>query len=152
MILRLLLFLVSNFAALGLGGWFTGPGVRSEWYVNLQKAPWTPPAWVFGAAWTSIMICFAVYLAFLWEKAESRKKLLQLYGIQWLLNVLWNPLFFYFRLTSLSLAEITVLSLLMLFFLFHYRKKLGWKSALLLPYCIWLLIATSLNGYIVLMN
>jgi len=151
-ILRLLLFLVGNFAALGLGGWFTGPGVRSEWYTGLHKAPWTPPGWVFGAAWTSIMICFAVYLAFLWEKAENRRLLLQLYALQWLLNILWNPLFFYFRFTSVSLAEIISLTALVGFFLFRYRKEMAWKTALILPYFVWLLIATSLNGYIVFKN
>lgn len=43
MIKRIILFLVLNFAALAIGGLFTGDGVPSEWYQNLNKAPWTPP-------------------------------------------------------------------------------------------------------------
>jgi tryptophan-rich sensory protein len=57
-LLPTLLFFILNFAALAVGGLFTGSGVSSEWYQNLDKAPWTPPGWVFGAAWPFIMICF----------------------------------------------------------------------------------------------
>ena len=53
-----LIFLIINFAALGLGSWIMGAGAQSEWYSSLNQAPWTPPGWVFGAAWTIIMICF----------------------------------------------------------------------------------------------
>ncbi len=59
MVVRVIIFLVINFAALALGSIFTSAGVSSDWYTNLNQAPWTPPGWVFGAAWTSIMIFFA---------------------------------------------------------------------------------------------
>ena len=65
MILRILLFLIINFGGLFIGGLFTGEGVPSDWYQNLNKAPWNPPGWVFGAAWTTVMICFSVYMAIL---------------------------------------------------------------------------------------
>ncbi|MDG2281196.1 MAG: tryptophan-rich sensory protein, partial [Flavicella sp.] len=52
MIKRILLFLVLNFTALAVGGLFTGTGVSSDWYQNLNQAPWTPPGWVFGFMWT----------------------------------------------------------------------------------------------------
>ena len=42
MILRILLFLIINFGGLFIGGLFTGEGVPSDWYQNLNKAPWTP--------------------------------------------------------------------------------------------------------------
>ncbi|MBT6953110.1 MAG: tryptophan-rich sensory protein [Flavobacteriaceae bacterium] len=86
MIKKTVLFLVLNFAALAIGGFFTGDGVTSEWYQNLNKAPWTPPGWVFGAAWTSIMILFALYMAFL-IKPENRKTIILIYSVQWILNV-----------------------------------------------------------------
>ena len=40
-----------------------GEGASSNWYENLNKAPWTPKGWVFGFAWTFLMTCFAIYLA-----------------------------------------------------------------------------------------
>lgn len=96
-LLPTLVFLILNFAALAVGGLFTGSGVSSEWYQNLDKAPWTPPGWVFGAAWTFIMICFAFYMGKLWTNGAKHKSLVvRLYGVQWLLNVAWNPVFFLF--------------------------------------------------------
>lgn len=87
MILRTILFLVINFGALGIGSYFTGSGVSSEWYQTLNKAPWTPPGWFFGFAWTTIMICFSIYLAFLWPLVDNTQKLILLFSIQWVLNV-----------------------------------------------------------------
>ena len=149
---RLLLFLLLNFGALALGGLFTSSGVTSDWYANLQKAPWTPPGWVFGFAWTSIMVCYSFFLSRMWTMDENKGKFMLLFGMQWLLNVGWNPLFFYYHLTFLSMLEIASLTLLIGFTLFNYRSKLGFFSLLLLPYFLWLLIASSLNGYIVVFN
>ena len=152
MILRTILFLVINFAALGIGMIFTGKGVPSEWYVSLSKAPWTPPGWVFGAAWGTIMICFAIYMAFAYEKVQNKKQLIALFSVQWVLNVLWNPVFFYFHHVMLGLVIISALTILIAVFLFRYGTQMKLKSILIAPYFIWLLIATSLNLYILLNN
>lgn len=151
-ILRLLLFLILNFGALGIGSMFTNTGVASEWYAGLAKAPWTPQGWVFGAAWTTIMICFSIYLALLWPKTGNKRMLIGLFALQWILNVAWNPTFFEYRDPQTALVVITLLTLLIGYFLFRYWPKLRWQSALLFPYFIWLLIATSLNAYIWLNN
>ncbi|MCX6180649.1 MAG: tryptophan-rich sensory protein [Bacteroidetes bacterium] len=152
MVFRVIVFLVINFAALGVGGFFTGKGVPSDWYMQLNKAPWTPPGWVFGAAWTAIMICFSFYMAYWWELEQSKKLLVLLFVVQWFLNVLWNPTFFYFHQSVVALVLIVALTVLVTFFLFSLWPVLKYKSAFILPYFLWLLIATSLNAYIVLKN
>ena len=148
-LLPTLLFLILNFAALALGGLFTGSGVSSEWYQNLDKAPWTPPGWVFGAAWTFIMICFAFYMGKLWTNTTKHKPLVvRFYGIQWILNVAWNPVFFYFQKVDIGLLVIVglLLSVLLIAIKFSRIQK-SWTLAIV-PYLLWLLIATSLNAYI----
>jgi benzodiazapine receptor len=152
MIFRTVIFLLLNFGALAIGSLFTSAGVSSDWYANLAKAPWTPPGWVFGAAWTSIMICFSFYMAKAWSAVGDRKTLGILFGIQWVLNVIWNPLFFYFHAVSIGLLSITSLTILVGLFLVRYRNDLKYYSILILPYFIWLLIATSLNGFILIYN
>jgi translocator protein len=152
MLTRIILFLVLNFAALAIGGIFTNAGVNSDWYYNLNKAPWTPPGWVFGAAWTTIMICFAIYMAYLWPLVDHKKMVILLFVVQWVLNIVWNPTFFYFHQAAIGLLVISLLTLLVGYFLFHYWSQLKIKSVLLLPYFIWLLIATSLNAYILFKN
>ena len=152
MIYRLIVFLLINFTALAIGGIFTGKGVPSDWYANLIKAPWTPPGWIFGFAWTTIMICFSIYIAYLWPSAENKNLLIFLLVIQWILNIGWNPTFFYFHNVKVGLLLITALTILIGFIMIRYFPDLKSKSILILPYFIWLIIATSLNGYILLKN
>lgn len=152
MIFRLIIFLTINFGALAIGGLFTGKGVPSDWYLNLNKAPWTPPGWMFGVAWTTIMICFSIYMTYVWQEVTNRKILITLFIIQWILNVSWNPTFFYYHNVLFGLIIITGLTLVVGFIFLQYWPEMKYKSALILPYFIWLLIATSLNGYILFKN
>lgn len=149
---RIVLFLLINFGALYVGSLFTANGVSSEWYTNINKAPWTPPGWVFGAAWTSIMICFSIYMAMLYPKVDHKKLLLAAFAIQFVLNVSWNPAFFQFQNALLGLIIIVALTLLVWYFFFKFYPKMHLGSLLILPYGIWLIIATSLNAYILLKN
>ena len=151
MILRTLLFLIINFGGLFIGGLFTGEGVPSDWYQNLNKAPWTPPGWVFGAAWTTIMICFSFYMVILWEKIKLNK-LLFIFISEVVLNVIWNPLFFHFKWINVALLSISLLTILIIYMAVSLRVEMRYKTLLIFPYFIWLIIATSLNGYIVLYN
>lgn len=147
-----LIFLVLNFGALGLGGFFTGQGVTSEWYASANKAPWTPPGWVFGAAWTMIMLCYSIYMAFHMNRVEHRRKLIGLFLFQWVLNVGWNPVFFYFHNALISLIIISVLTCVIGLFLLRYVSVSRTITLLIVPYFLWLIIATSLNAYIFLYN
>ena len=151
MILRTFLFLIINFGGLFIGGLFTGEGVPSDWYQNLNKAPWTPSGWVFGAAWTTIMICFSIYMAILWEKIKLNK-LLFIFISEVVLNVIWNPLFFHFKWINIALVSISLLTILITYMVISLRREMRLKTLLLFPYLIWIVIATSLNGYVVLYN
>ena len=148
---RTVFFLILNFSALAIGSLFTNSGVSSEWYQNLSKAPWTPPGWVFGVAWSSIMIFFAIYMAYL-IKLKPKKTIIIFYSIQWVLNIVWNPVFFYFQEITLGLICISLLTAHIILLFFKYLKEQRIKTLLLAPYGIWLIIATSLNAYIYLYN
>lgn len=152
MIKRIIIFLILNFTALGIGGFFTGPGVASEWYNNLNQAPWTPPGWVFGFAWTFIMILFAIYMAYLYENSSYKKEVTILFIAQWILNIAWNPIFFKFQNVLLGLIVISSLTIIVYTFLIRYWSLIKAKSLLILPYAVWLVVATSLNAYIFFAN
>ncbi|MBN2347995.1 MAG: tryptophan-rich sensory protein [Bacteroidales bacterium] len=149
---KIIVFLILNFGALGIGGMLMGEGPASDWYVNLNKAPWTPPGWVFGAAWASLMIFFAVYMAYAWQNTNTRSWLIFLFILQWIINVSWNPVFFKFHLVLPALIIILALTLIIAYMLFAYFSELKIRSLLILPYLIWLLIACSLNAYILFKN
>jgi tryptophan-rich sensory protein len=149
--LRLILFLIINFAALGIGGVLQGEGARSDWYQGLDIAPWTPPGWMFGLAWTTIMACFSFYMAYL-AGSNMSTFLVVLFSVQLILNILWNPVFFRYHQVLAALVIISALLIVVGIFLFKYLKTMEWKSLLILPYFLWLIIATSLNLYILLRN
>jgi len=140
-------FLVINFGALAIGSWLMDSGPQTEWYLNLNKAPWTPPGWVFGAAWTTIMICFSIYMAQLYT-IDNSTKVIALFIFQVLLNISWNFVFFNQHKVGFALLIICLLTLLIFYFLINYYSLLRPMSLLILPYVIWLLIATSLNYYV----
>lgn len=148
---KYLIFFALNFGALALGGLFTNSGVNSDWYAELNKAPWTPPGWVFGAAWATIMLCYSIYMAIAWNRI-AHWKIGTLFGLQLILNIGWNPVFFYHRDTLMGLVVITALTLLILLKITAFSKQMRYSTILLAPYFIWLCIATSLNLYIVLFN
>jgi tryptophan-rich sensory protein len=148
---NLIIFLILNFLALGIGIFLMGEGPSGDYYQTVNKAPWTPPGWVFGAAWTLIMICFSFYMAY-WTNSESDNTVLALFAVQFILNVGWNPLFFNFHMALPALIVILALTVLIGFFLLNNWSLLGTKSLLIAPYFIWLCIATSLNWYILINN
>ncbi len=152
-IYRCVIFLVVNFSALSFGVLLMENGPQTDWYRSLNKAPWTPAGWVFGVAWTAIMFLYSFYMAKLSLKYHLlNKKLVFLYSIQWILNVGWNLAFFNMHNSILGLLIIVLLWLLIGYLTFKYIKSLSYYTLLIVPYLIWMTIATSLNAYIVFYN
>ena len=147
----IIVFLILNFGALAIGSWLMANGPQTDWYQSLNKAPWTPPGWVFGFAWTSIMICFSIYMAYLYKQINKISVII-LFVVQFLLNVIWNYIFFNQHLVGLGFTTIVLLTAVVAVFTIKYIRKMGLLTLLILPYLIWLCIASSLNAYILLNN
>ena len=147
----MLLFLAVNFGGLAIGSWLMNNGPLSNWYTNLQQAPWTPPGFVFGIAWTLIMICFSMYLGKLFTEDNTSKNR-SIFLIQFVLNVSWNFIFFNQHLVLFALINILLLTSLIFVYFFKLSSAVNNYKYLLLPYMLWLCIATSLNLYILVHN
>ncbi|WP_412767052.1 TspO/MBR family protein [Tenacibaculum platacis] len=128
-----------------------GEGPTDQWYQSLNKAPWTPPGWVFGAAWTFIMICFSIYLGYLFSISNTKAVKIT-FSIQLLLNISWNFIFFNQKLLALGVVVLILLIITLLYFFVNLSTDIKKVRPLLLPYIIWLCIATSLNLYILIHN
>lgn len=152
---RLIVFLVLNFGALYLGSLLMGGSpAENTWYQSLQKAPWTPPGWLFGVAWTIIMICFSIYM---WKltgelKGKQLSALWFIFALQLVLNVLWNPLFFNWHLTIPALLVLTMLLIVLVFLQINFADAKPVYFWTISPYLLWLGIAFSLNLYVVVKN
>ncbi|WP_412767088.1 TspO/MBR family protein [Tenacibaculum platacis] len=128
-----------------------GEGPTDQWYQSLNKAPWTPPGWVFGAAWTFIMICFSIYLGYLFSISNTKAVKIT-FLIQLILNISWNFIFFNQKLVALGVVVLILLIITLLYFFVNLSTDIKKVRLLLLPYIIWLCIATSLNLYILIHN
>ena len=151
-IFYLIVFLVINFGGLAIGNYLMNNGPQSNWYIGLNKAPWTPPGWVFGAAWTLIMICFSIYLAKQFTSTNQLKFISLIFLIEFILNVSWNYIFFSQHWVLVALIVIVLLTALIFYYFFGISEHVGKLKFLLLPYMIWLCIATSLNMYVLIHN
>ncbi len=129
------------------GGLFQ-PG---DWYQNLIRAPWSPPNIAFPIAWTIlyVLIAWAGYLA-----SKSRDGFfLTLWFAQLAFNAAWSWVFFGQHWLTLALINLMVIIVLASLFVARALKlKLWWPATLFIPYLVWLLLASSLNAYIVVFN
>jgi len=137
-----------------LGGAASASGLR-EWYDDLDKAPWNPPGWVFGPAWTALYILMAV-AAWLVARTGLDQRSVQvalvLYLAQLALNLGWSLLFFGVRSPGWALVDIVVLDVLVAATIVAFWRVDTTAAWLLVPYLAWILFATSLNAWIVLRN
>ena len=81
-------------AVAGLGAAVTDLG---PWYQELRQPAWKPPDWLFGPAWTLIFALAALAGVEAWRHARApaeRARIILLFAINGVLNVLWSGLFF----------------------------------------------------------
>jgi translocator protein len=126
----------------------------NKWYNELNKAPWTPPGYVFGIVWSILytLMIISFLMVFLDKKCYPYCSPLTYFLIQLGLNLIWTTVFFKLRLIVPALI---LLFLILLFTCYTYKtfrpiNKIA--SYLLIPYILWLCVAISLNIYIVTNN
>ncbi len=72
--------------------------------------------------------------------------------IQFLLNMAWSLIFFYFHETGWALAEILVMWLFILLTIVYSASVQKWAAWLLIPYLSWVCFAAILNFAIYVLN
>ncbi len=121
-----------------------------EFYRLLERPAWSPPAWLFAPAWTTLYLLMGTAAWLVWRERDdadpaSRRTGLVLFVVQLALNALWTWLFFRWRLGGWAFAELVLLALLVMATaaaFFRVRRLAGW---LLVPYLGWLAYAGALN-------
>ena len=125
------------------------------WYASLMKPGWAPPNWLFGPVWTTLYVLIGVSLYLVWREGINRRDVqlaLIIFSVQLILNLSWSIVFFGFESISGGFILIILLWLSILFnIIFFYRVS---KSAglLLVPYLVWVTIASYLNYAVYILN
>ncbi len=150
----LLAFLGLNAIGAALGGAATSTSV-STWYAELDKPGFTPPAWVFGPAWTLLYVLLGISAWLIWRQRLQNtdvKMALLAYFVQLGLNFPWSPFFFGLRNPVLALIDILLLLIAILWMLSRFSRISLTATMLAVPYFLWVAFATALNFAIVRLN
>jgi benzodiazapine receptor len=144
--------LVLSYATAGIGGALTEIG---PWYYALKQPAWKPPDAAFGVIWSLIFTLCAVSGALAWRAAETarlRRRVLVLLGANAVLNIVWSALYFKLHRPDWALIEVVFLWLSIAALIVGLWRISRWASALLVPYLVWVSIASALNLATVQLN
>jgi len=130
----------------------TGPG---SWYEGLLKPTFQPPNWIFAPVWTTLFIMMGIALYLVWNEGLQNpnvKPALAVFGLQFILNILWSFLFFGMQSPFLGLAGIIILWFLILATIALFFRVKRSAAFLLVPYILWVSFAMFLNYTIWALN
>lgn len=131
-----------------IGSIFTFSSVTS-WYPALVKPFFNPPSWVFGPVWTTLYLLMGISLYLVWG---TKKKNLNWFWAQLVLNALWSIVFFGLKSPGLGFAVIILLWISIFQTIKAFRKINKTSAYLLWPYLAWVSFALLLNLSIVVLN
>lgn len=141
---------------LGLGGAGIVATDLSPWYYELRKPAWQPADKWFGPVWSTIFLLAAIALVLAWSSAratsDARARLLVIYVVNAVLNVLWSYLFFRLRRPDRALVEVVALWLSIVAMIWALAPLSTTAALLVAPYLAWVSFASVLNRAIVRLN
>ena len=126
----------------------------NAWFAQLAKPSFQPPGWAFGVVWTALYTMMGIALAAIVnEPTSARRKLaLALFAAQLTLNFAWSPIFFGSKMIDVGFLVILGMNVLVTMTIVAFWKIRPLAGALLIPYLVWLCIATALNHEIGRLN
>ena len=122
------------------------------WYAGLQKPWFTPPNWLFAPVWLTLYFLMGASLYLLWGRRPQSGAALSAFGAQLVLNIAWSAVFFgahelFFGFVVIASLWVAILATMAI----SFRAS---KAAvvLLVPYILWVTIASALNYYVWVLN
>ncbi|KAL4645819.1 translocator protein [Arapaima gigas] len=142
-----------GFTALPHVGGFAGALItRREvktWYPTLTKPSWRPPNAAFPVVWTGLYTAMGYGSYLVWKElggfTQDAMVPLGFYGLQLALNWAWTPIFFGAHRIKLALIELVLLTGTVGVTMLSWYPISRPATLLMVPYLLWLGLATSLN-------
>lgn len=118
------------------------------WYNGLHFPAFVPSGAFIGMVWTVIFILSTISALMFYNEADKSPRSMiisLLFFNNAFLNILWSSLFFGEHLMGLAFVEILILNAVNLIMIFLLWKKHRTSALLLIPYFVWVCVATYLN-------
>lgn len=137
----------------GVSGFLTKSGIEN-FAVNAEKPFFTPPDWLFPAAWTILYILMGIsaYLIEITQTSKDKKAAYILYYLQLFFNFTWSFIFFNAESYLTAFVWIVILWILILSVTAEFCKINQKAAYLMIPYIIWVTFAAVLNFSVYLLN
>ena len=126
-----------------------------NWYSQLIKPSWSPPAWLFGPVWTFLYILIAisfgkVFLMF-FQKKNSFIVILP-FIINLIFNFAFTPLQFGLKNNILAAVDIILVLGTLIWAIIAIYPHARWVAYIQIPYLLWVSFATILQLTITYLN
>lgn len=117
-----------------------------EFYAQLNKPDWAPPASVFGPVWSVLYALMGISAWIVWRAYSfwPVSGTFYLFLVQLAVNALWSWLFFSWHLGAWAFADIVLLWLLVFATVVAFWRLRPLAGMLLLPYLLWVSLASAL--------
>lgn len=151
---KLVVSLAACYGAGGIGSMFTAPKITT-WYAALTKPSFTPPDAVFMPVWLTLYALMGVSVFLIWRrglKTEGVKAPFILFWVQLVLNALWSLVFFGQEFILGGFIIILALGVILLITIIKFFRISRVAGGLLIPYIVWIGIASSLNAGVLMLN
>jgi len=146
-IVKIIVSILACFAAGAIGSIFTFKAIPT-WYPGLKKPRYTPPNRLFGPVWTVLYVLMGVSVFLVWQSGITSSDAMiafTLFWIQLAFNALWSVIFFGMKSKGGGVVIIAILWLLILATIITSFQVSLWAGILLIPYIVWVSVATYLN-------
>ena len=142
----------------GLVGWLVATGIAAffgsmasrragDFYAQLLRPEWSPPADLFGPVWTVLYILMAIAAWLVWRIGgfAHARAALALFLMQLVVNALWSWLFFAWQMGAAAFVDIVLMWVLVVATIAAFWRHSRLAALLLLPYLAWITFAGALN-------
>ena len=127
----------------------------AQWYSQLDKPFFAPPAWLFGPVWTVLYVVIAV--SFGWVLVQYlRRHMAFALLLPFILNIAFNaaytPIQFGLRNNLLASVDIVLVLATLLWAMAAVWRRARWVAWVNMPYLVWVMFATVLQLSITWLN
>jgi translocator protein len=126
-----------------------------DWYSQLIKPSWSPPAWLFGPVWTVLYIIIAVSFGKVFLMAWQ-KQIAFIVALPFILNLVFNfiftPLQFGLKNNLLAAVDILLVLITLVWAMAAIYPHVRWLAYMQIPYLLWVSFATILQLTVTYLN